>query len=477
MDNPGSSIISALGAGSGVDFIQLADDLSEASFAFRRDTIAARNETLEARISAAGRLRGTLSSLAGALGDRMRSGDLAPTAQIGNPAVARVSTTPGVTPRGSYSLEVTQLAQGQTHVSRGYDSADDRVGEGTLRVRFGTVAGSNFAEDPDRPPLEIEVDAADTLETLAAKIGAASAGALEAYVAQGENGAQIVLKGDSGAASGFVVEGESSALLPSNAPGNLSYLSWSPATDAGELRQTAQDAKFALDTVERTSASNVVTGLPEGMTLTLTATNADAPTTLRFDNDSAAIGGFMNDFVAALNDLTSLLNEDAAALGGTLGSDSGARELKRDLARLTSQIVMPSAAEGEPRTLADLGLSFGRDGTFRLDTERMERTLAENADAAAAMFTTGPFGVFATIDRLARDNTRSSDPGSLGGSLARYEAQIGRNEDRLARIAEQQEDLRARLTRELSAAERRVSSSQSTLSFLEQQIEAWNSAN
>jgi flagellar hook-associated protein 2 len=93
------------------------------------------------------------------------------------------------------------------------------------------------------------------------------------------------------------------------------------------------------------------------------------------------------------------------------------------------------------------------------------------------MFTTGPFGLFATIDGLARDNTLSTDPGTLGGSVKRYESQIESNDDRLTKIADQQEKLRARLTTQLVAAERQISSSQSTLTFLQQQIDAWNGAN
>ncbi|WP_299196436.1 flagellar filament capping protein FliD [uncultured Erythrobacter sp.] len=477
MDNPGSSIISALGGGSGVDFLQLASDLSEATFSFQRSNLEQRNESLEARISSASILRNALTSLSSALGDRVRNGDLSPRATIGNPAVASVSTTPGISPTGTYSLEVSQLAQGQNLVSQSYTGSGDLVGEGTLNIRFGTVNGASFTEDTSQSALNITVDASDTLETLAGKISTESGGKLDAYVANGTNGAQLVVKGEDGATNGFVLDGQSSALLPLAQPGDLSYLSWDPSSDAGELRQGAQDALYEFDTVALSSSSNTITGLPEGISLSLTATNVDAPTSISFSNNTSAITDVMNDFVAALNDLAGLLNDEAAAFGGTLANDPGARELKRDLARLTSETVMPTAAEGEPSTLADLGLTTNRDGTFSLDTERLAETLAASPDGAAAMFTTGAFGVFATIDGLARDNTLTTDPGSLGGSLGRYEGQIERNDERLTKISEQQEDLRLRLTRQLVAAERQISSSQSTLTFLQQQIEAWNGSN
>lgn len=474
MENPGSSIISSLGAGSGVDFIQLADDLSDATYAFRRDNLAARNEALEARISSAAVLRSSLNELAGALGDRMRSGDLAPRATIGDPSVASVRTTSGIAPSGSYSLEVSQLAKGQTLVSNAYASQSDLVGEGTLTIRFGTVDGGGFSEDPEATAFDIAVGADDTLQSLASRISAQSNGRIEAYVASGTEGAQLVVKGEDGVASGFVIEATSAAPQPTAEPGDLTYLNWNPAIDGGELRQSAQDAEFLFDTIAMRSASNTVSGLPEGIDLTLSQTNIGSPTTISFSSNTAGITAVMRDFVSALNDLTGQLRTEAAAFGGTLANDTGARELKRDLARLTNEIIMPGAEEGEPSTLADLGLRITREGNFEFDSARLSETLANNPDATAAIFTTGPFGVFATMDRLARANTLRSNPGSLGGSLVRYEAQIERNDERLSRIAEQQENLRSRLTTQLVAAERQIAGSQSTLSFLQQQIDVWN---
>ncbi len=467
MDSSTSSLVSRLGGGSGVDMVQLASDLAEARFATQIARLETRNEALEARVSAASQLRGQFSQLASALGDRIRTGDLAPQPSIGDAAVATVSAAPGANPRGSYSLEVTQLARGQMLAVAGPASAGDPVGEGTLTIRFGQVDGAGFVADAARDPIAITVASGETLAQVAAKITAANAG-ITAYVANGSNGPELVLKGAEGAASGFVVE-----VSNTGAPAPIDSLAWSPASDSGELRHGAQDAAFLLDTVAMTSATNRVTGLPEGIQLNLRASNAGAPTTIRFAERSGQVSGVMGDLVAALNDISGQVRALGDPLAGDLGADPGLRALRGAFAALSSTVVMPNAAAGEPRTLGDLGLSLNRDGSFRLDGERLQRTLTASPQGAAAMFTTGLFGVFATVDKLARTAASRSDPGSLGGSEARYSAQIARNAEALEKIAEQQERLRERMTREFVAADRRVSSSNSTLSFLRAQVDMW----
>lgn len=472
MESPGSSIISALGAGSGVDFIKLADDIAAASFAGQRNNLTTRRQSLEAQVSAAAQLRNALTSLASALGERIRNGDLAPRGVVANPAVATVSVAPGALPRGTFSLEVSALASAQTLVSAPLASSDALVGEGTFTLRLGTVDGTSFTPDAARDPITIAVSASDTLASLASKINQASGGAIAAYVASGTGGAQLVLKGREGAANGFVVEAAGMGGGP--VPGDLEYLAWAPGASAPPLQSVARDAAFSLDGVAMTSPSNRVTGLPGGFTLTLGATNAGAPTTISFGGNSAALSAVMGDLVAALNDITAQVNELAAPLGGPLGNDNGARALRRSLAALAGEVVMPGASAGAPRTLGDLGLALNRDGTFRLDAARLSRALEDQPEAVAAMFTTGASGVFATIDRFVRANSSIGNPGTLGGSLTRYERELAASDARLGKIAEQQEALRLRLTREFTASERRVAAAQSTLAFLRQQVDLWS---
>lgn len=473
MDSSLSSIIGTLGGGSGVDMVKLAADLSAARFAPKIAQLEARNEALDLKITAASDLRNQLSQLSSALGDRMRNGDLAPDPRISNGSVASVSVEPGASPSGTFTLEVGQLAASQQLVMQPYASSSDLVGEGTLTLRFGTVEGAGFTEDTARTAIDIAVTADDTLSSLAAKINGTESG-VTAYVANGTNGAQLVLKGEEGATNGFVLEAQSADATPSATPGDLSFLGWSPASDAGELRATARNAEYVFDGVAMTSASNDIADLPAGLNLSLTGTNSGAPATIGFASNQSAISAVMSDFVAALNDITANLREVANPLGGELGSDSGARALKRALSGLSSEVIMPGATGDEPRTLADLGVSINRDGSFRLDDARLNLALENEPAATSAMFTTGLHGVYATIDNLSRATSAVGNPGSLAGSVARYTRQIERNDERLAQATEQQDKLRERMTKQFVAADRNVSFSQSTLSFLQSQIEIWN---
>ena len=92
------------------------------------------------------------------------------------------------------------------------------------------------------------------------------------------------------------------------------------------------------------------------------------------------------------------------------------------------------------------------------------------------MFTTGLFGVYATMDKLARSASATSDPGSLGGSIARYTARKTQLSEDQSKLVDKQEALRARLATQFAGVDRRVGASKSTLSFLQNQIDAWNNS-
>jgi flagellar hook-associated protein 2 len=223
------------------------------------------------------------------------------------------------------------------------------------------------------------------------------------------------------------------------------------------------------------STNNAGTVAP-GLSLTLTGTNSGAPTQISFANPATSISSAMQDLVGALNTVAGDLRTATDPMAGDLANDPGARSLRQSLSRLSGEVVMPNAPAGSPRTLSDLGLAIQRDGTFRLDSARLQATLERDPAGAAAMFTNGLYGVYATFDKLSRTASRAGDPGSLTGSISRYQAQSKQIRDTATKLAEQQETLRSSLVTRFAKADTRISASQSTLTFLQGQIDAWNAS-
>jgi flagellar hook-associated protein 2 len=194
-----------------------------------------------------------------------------------------------------------------------------------------------------------------------------------------------------------------------------------------ELENVIRRALLLADGLAMTGPSNTIADLVPGLNLSLTGTNIGAPTTIRFSDPGAGLSTFMNDLVGALNELAGELKTQTDPLSGDLARDGGARAMRHAFSQLAGSIVIPGAAVGDPATLADLGLATNRDGTFRLDTDRLSATLKAAPEGAAAMFTTGLHGVYATFDKLSRRLTAASDPGTLSGSLPRLTAQKRRS--------------------------------------------------
>ncbi|HKT84590.1 MAG TPA: flagellar filament capping protein FliD [Novosphingobium sp.] len=463
-----SSLISALGGGSGIDFGALASNLSAAQFAARQDQLTAKSDALNAKVSAASNIKSMLLNLDTSFGTLVRSGELARTPRIANSAVATASLTGTTQPSGTFSLEVTRLASGQRLASSPYTAAADTIGSGTLTLRFGTVSGATFAEDTSHAPVSVTIAAGATLADVAKSINAANAG-VSAYIANTVDGAQLVLRGPEGAANGFVLEATEDPADP-----GLSNLAWTPSSGTGQLLATAQDAAFKVDGLAMTSKTNSVSEAIPGLKLDLAATNAGAPTTISFNDPKDVIVSAMRDFTEALNQLTAEVRK-ATAIGGDLANDSGTRALQRSLSQLAGTTVMPNAT-GVARTLADLGLKTERDGTFSFDADRFNATMAADQDGVVAMFTNGIYGVYATFDKLYRSASSTTDPGSLGSSITRYNKQLTQITEDQSEITEKQEALRLQLVSRFAVTESRITASQSTLTFLQNQIKAWNSS-
>jgi flagellar hook-associated protein 2 len=466
----GSQLATALGGGSGIDMTALATNLAQAEFGGRLSNIDQKSNKLDTSISQASQLKSDLLSLSTSLGSLIRTGSLAATPSVANGTVATATLPPGSSgTAGSYSLEVSQLASPQVLNSPAFGSAGAATGSGTLTINFGTISGSSFTADPSHAAVPITIAAGATLTDVANAINQAGAG-VTAYIANAADGAHLVLKGQTGASQAFTL---SASEIPGD-PG-LANLAWNPATGASSrLAATASDASFKLDGIARTASSNTIANVAPGLSLKLTGTNIGQPTTVSFSDPTSGISGAMSDLTTALNSLMSELKTDLDPASGALAQDPATRAARSQLLQLTSATIMPNAAAGDPKTLSDLGMSIDKNGNFTLDTARLTKALTDNPKGVAAMFTTGLYGVYGTVDSLTRDLTATGQPGSLGSAIDKYTKLKSTLADQRSALVTQQDQVRSRLIKQFASTNSLVATSKSTLSYLQNQIAAWN---
>ncbi|MEO5598688.1 MAG: flagellar cap protein FliD N-terminal domain-containing protein [Novosphingobium sp.] len=279
-----SSLVTALGGGTGVDMTVLAENLAAAQFIGKTDRLTAKSDLLDKQISSASSIRSMMLNLSSSLGDRVRSGDLSPQPTVANSGVAKASLSGSVRPRGNFSLEVTALASAQSMASPPFTAATSPVGSGTLSLRFGTVVSGGFTEDTAHAAVQITIPTGATLADVAVAINGAGAG-VTAFVANAAEGAKLVIKGQNGAANGFVVDA-------SETPGDpgLAALAWSPPTASTDrVLASAGDAAYTIDGLAMTAPGNSIIDAIPGLNLSLTATNIGAPTQISFSDPTSAI--------------------------------------------------------------------------------------------------------------------------------------------------------------------------------------------
>jgi len=467
----GSALLTAIGGGTGIDMTNLATQISTAEYANQNAALTSQLSKVAVQISQASQLKSDLLSLSSSLATLVEGTNLLPQPTIANSAVASATLPSGSAGSTSaYTLEVTQLAAAQVVSTANLASASKLKG-GTLTFTFGTI--SQGALSPSGTTKNITIADGATMAQAATAINSAGMG-VTAYVATNANGQQLVIKGSEGAAKGFTItSSDDSGASASNT--SLAALAYDPATTGTTtLVTSATDAAYKLDGISRTSASNTIAYAAPGLSLKLTGTNTGSPTTITFSDPTSSLKTTMSNLVTALNAIITEVNTDTSASTGNLYNDSSAKAAKRAFSALPNTVIMPNAATGEPKTLADLGVTITKDGSLTLDSTKLSAALSSNASAVAAMFTSGVNGIYATVFKTVNTLTTSTNSGSLAGSLKQYADLQTRLTDKQAKLATLQTQLRERLITQYAAANSSVASSNSTLTYLKNQVAAWN---
>jgi len=428
-----TNVVSALGAGSGIDIQQLATDLVSATREPQEARLQERIDAGNARISGYSAIRYSLATLKAAFADLSDVSDFGTlSTAVSQPAAISVSTTTDAS-TASVQLEVTQLAQAQVTASGGFATTSESLNGGaafTLDFSLNGGTATSIAVT-DATPQGV-VDA----------INSATDGSGDALGVT----AQLVNTGDANTPYAVVITGQEGA--------EQSFTLTSSSADVtfGDPVRDALDAAFTLNGLPMTRASNVLDDVIDGVTFTLNTVTSGAA---RVDlvRDKEALRSKVEDLVLIFNDTLNALDvlSDAKSedpdYGGVLAGESYVNTLRNQLRRM---ITDTSSTPGESLTAArDLGLSFDKDGVLTLDADAFDAAAEDHFEDIVTLFSanTEDQSVYSqAAGGVAGDAVIALDKmlrttGIIAMRESTQNSQVARYEDQLARLADQMDRL------------------------------------
>jgi flagellar hook-associated protein 2 len=375
--------INSAGIGSGLDVNSIITQLMSIERA-PLQRLQTDQKDIQNKLSVYGRLQGLVSTMRDAA-LKLTKADTwgAVTASSGDSSV--FSATAGTTATaGNYSLTVQQLASSQSIASAAWPATTSVVGSGTLRIELGSWGANqaSFTANPDKTAVNVTVAPTDTLAEVRDKINAAKAGVMATIVTDASGSRLVMSSSETGEKNAFRVSATDDDGNNTDAAG-LSSLAFDPSSGATSMSQT-QAAANALATVNGlsvSSASNTLSTVLQGVTLTLNKTS-NTPVSLTVATDATSIQKSITDFAAAYNSLNSYLADQTKYDAGTktaglLQGDSSTNALRSAMRQIAGGSGM---AGGAFTRLAQVGLQPQADGSLLVDNAKLTAATANLTD-------------------------------------------------------------------------------------------------
>lgn len=239
------------------------------------------------------------------------------------------------------------------------------------------------------------------------------------------------------------------------------------ATSGVYIKTYGQDAKFLVNGMEITRPTNEIKDVIEGVTLNLTAIGK---TTLTVSKDSAAITEGAEKFVNAYNDLMELINTNLAKpdeknTTNPLQSDAVLKSLKDTLYGLFTKGMPTGVVSGgyeQQEFMEQIGLSIDKNvgsgakltGKITFDKAAFTTALSENGDRVAKMFMDRTNNIWLTMS----SSFAGASQGIIASKITGYVSQIKTIDERLEIMDRSLQMKEARLTQQFNNMEVMLSS-------------------
>ena len=363
--------------------------------------LAIKEASYQAKLSAYGSVKGAVGSFQSAVQSLNSASNFQPLKATASDATVFSATAASTAVAGTYTLEVSSLAQAQKLAAAGQTSSTAAIGAGTsttVTFDFGTISGGTFDSGSGHysgatftsngdGTHSITIDSSNnSLQGIRDAINAAGMGVTATIINDGSGTPyRLALSSDNNGVSNsmkITVSGDASV---------SSLLAHDPAgTQNLAETVTAQNASFKVNGVTVSKTSNTVSDVIQGVTLTLNKVTA-SPETLTIARDTAAVSSSIAGFVKAYNDLATTLKNlssyDAASQkGAILQGDSTVRSLQSQMRNILSTPV--TGTSGALTTLSDVGVAFQKDSRLAVNQTKLDSVMASNFSDIASLFAT-----------------------------------------------------------------------------------------
>lgn len=397
--------LTATGVGSGLDIEGLVSKLMEAERVPKEQRLLNRETDITSDISGLASLKGALSELQTSLSDANTLNTFKQRNASSDQSSAITVAASNGAALANYSVTTQSLAAAQSLAVRSnFSSLNESVGTGTLEFTFGTTSYTphetnnasdtydGFVAKAGTSSVSVTIDSSNsTLSGVRDAINQANFGVTAAIVSDG-SGYRLLISSNSTGAENSLQVSVTDAGDGNHTDGNgLSRLAFNSSAGTANVYQTVAgaDAAFTVNGLSLTSASNTVSNVIDGLTLTLkTVTTGAAKVSVTDNTDGikAAINKFVAGYNSWIDTLDGLTGYDfATRKGGALQGDFSALSISSQIRNTLSAAV--NGYVGSYHRLAEVGVSALSSGKLSLDDAQLSTALAADFDNVAAVFT------------------------------------------------------------------------------------------
>lgn len=255
-------------------------------------------------------------------------------------------------PTGTHTVTVSKLATISSSYSAVIASSDSLAGK-TISVTYGNADNSTQTDSIQIPTTATTLQqAVDFINSSSNNFG------VTASLVTDSVGSRLVLNSKTGGAAGNL-----------NVTGDIAFTQGTAGVDA----------QLSVDGVPVESASNTITGVIPGVTLTLGSADPTTPVQVSIAPDTTeaanAVSTFMDAYNTVIKDINAQYTADSSGNEGALAGDSALRMVQ---SQLLDAVSFSTAGTGQYVNLQSLGLEMQNDGTLQLNASVMNDTLTNH---------------------------------------------------------------------------------------------------